>query len=53
MLQGILIGIVIYIGLFAAKKQLKKLENRVHGCICLRAGGLKVLLNLNEMLRLF
>ena len=34
MLQGILIGIVIYIGLFAAKKQLKKLENRVHGCIC-------------------
>ena len=34
MLQGIIIGIAIYIGLAAAKRQLKKLENRVHGCIC-------------------
>jgi hypothetical protein len=39
MLQGIIIGIVIYIGLYAAKKQLKKLENRVHGCICNCSGG--------------
>lgn len=34
MLQGIIIGIAIYIGLYATKKQLKKLENRIHGCIC-------------------
>lgn len=34
MLQGIIIGIVIYIGLRAVKKQLRRLENQVHGCIC-------------------
>lgn len=34
MLQGIIIGMVIYIGLYAAKKQMRKLERRVHGCIC-------------------
>ncbi len=40
MLQGIIIGIVIYIGLSAAKKQLKKLENRIHGCICKCSSGI-------------
>ena len=37
MLEGIIIGAVLSAGYFGAKKQLKKLESRVHPCRC--AGG--------------
>lgn len=40
MLQGIIIGIVLYIGLREVKKQLKKLEHKVHGCICACQDGI-------------
>ena len=38
MLEGIIIGAVLSIAYHAAKKQLKKLEHRVHGCICRCSG---------------
>ena len=38
MLEGIIIGAALSAGYYAAKKQLKKLENRVYPCRC--AGGI-------------